>query len=180
MDYASLKSRFVAFGYDYLVILGIIFTAAIIGSFLAFGPLQDQAAQWLSSPFARDTLAFATLVLPTMLYFAFQEASPVQGTWGKRKTGLRVQTLNGERLSLGRSLLRSAIKFLPWQLAHTCLFHIPGWPFAPEEPPAWVVWGFGVVWVLVGINIGMLVLNKTHRTLYDWAAGTVVVTSHAT
>jgi uncharacterized RDD family membrane protein YckC len=175
MVYGGLKSRLIAFGYDYLVISGFIFIVAVLGSFLAFGPYQEWIAQRLSSPILREALAFTMLVLPVILYFGFQEASPGQGTWGKRRKGLRVQTLDGTRLGFGRALLRSMVKFLPWQIAHTCLFNIPGWPVAPEEPPAWVLWGFGLVWGLVGVNFGMLIWSKTHRTLYDWAAGTAVV-----
>ena len=175
--FAGLKPRLIAFGYDYLVILGIIFVVSLVGSFIAFGPFQEPLTQGLSTPLARDVLAFVAVILPVMLYFAIQESSMAQGTWGKRKARVRVQTLAGERMNFGRSFIRSAVKFLPWQIAHTCLFNIPGWPVAPVEPPAWVLWGFGVVWGLVGINFGMLVWSKTHRTFYDWAAGTAVVFS---
>ncbi len=177
--FAGLKPRLLAFGHDYLVILGIIFVVSLVGSFIAFGPFQDRVTEELTTPIARDALAFVALILPVILYFATQESSVAQGTWGKRKVRVRVQTLAGERMNFGRSFIRSAVKFLPWQIAHTCLFNIPGWPVAPEEPPAWVLWGFGVVWGLVGVNFGMLIWSKTHRTLYDWLSGTVVVQSQS-
>ncbi|MCA9886651.1 MAG: hypothetical protein KC708_26955, partial [Anaerolineae bacterium] len=62
-----------------------------------------------------------------------------------------------------------------WQLAHTCLFHIPGWPMAPAEPSGWVIAGLIAVQGLVLLYLLLLAL-RPHRPPYDWAAGTQVVT----
>ena len=67
------------------------------------------------------------------------------------------------------------MEFLPWQIAHTCLFHIPGWPLAPGAPPAWVIAGFGLVWLLVISYLATLGLSKSHRTPYDRLAGSKVL-----
>ena len=109
------------------------------------------------------------MVLPVILFFALQEGSARQGTWGKRKLGLRVTRLDGRPLPLGRALVRSFAKFLPWQIAHTCIFHIPGWP------PGWAIAGFGVVRLLVISYLATLGLSKSHRTPYDRLAGSKVL-----
>jgi hypothetical protein len=98
-----------------------------------------------------------------------------EATWGKRKAGIRVASLAGARLTLMRALVRSALKFLPWQIAHTSIYQIGGWPFAPKEPSPIVIAGFVLVYVLVGSYLLSAWLSKRHRTPYDWAAGSVVI-----
>jgi hypothetical protein len=78
-------------------------------------------------------------------------------------------------LTFGQAFLRSFLKFLPWQIAHTSLFHWEGWPFAPAEPTVMVLVGFGLVYLLVGIYIVSALVSKKHRTPYDWAAGSYVI-----
>ncbi len=171
---AGARPRLLAFALDYLVIAAyaLALTAATL---LAANPLRGLLAALLATPASRDAVAFVTVVLPVSLYFALQEGSARQGTWGKRKLGLRVTGLDGGPLPLGRALVRAAVKFLPWQIAHTCLFHYPGWPLAPAAPPAWVIVGFALVWLLVIIYLVMLGFCKSHRTPYDRLAGSQVL-----
>jgi uncharacterized RDD family membrane protein YckC len=126
-------------------------------------------------PLLGDLIAFLTLVLPVILYFTLQESSSRTATWGKRQFGLLVVNENGERLTFGRAFIRSFLKFLPWQIAHTSLFHWEGWPFAPAEPTVMVLVGFGLAYLLVGIYIVSAQVSKKHRTPYDWAAGSFVI-----
>ena len=49
-----------------------------------------------ASPVVMDAIAFLTLILPVILYFTLQESSPRQATWGKRKAGIRVASLQGK------------------------------------------------------------------------------------
>jgi len=175
VQYGGAVKRLAAFGWDYLLIAGYIVLLALVSSIVWLGLLGRAPGAAEGQPWLYDLLSFATLVLPVILYFALQEASPAQATWGKRRAGLRVVSSSGGRLSTGRSLLRSGVKFLPWQIAHTCLFHIPGWPAAPEDPPAWVTGGFMLVFVLAGIYLAGLVMSREHRTAYDWIAGSHVV-----
>lgn len=166
--------RLAAFALDYLVIAGYIVVLSI-GSSLVWQSVGGVPDPTQGGAWRFDLLAFVTLVLPVILYFALSEASRAQATPGKRRLGLRVETREGQPLTKGRSLLRSSLKFLPWQIAHTSLFHVPGWPMAPEAPPAWVVGGFVLAFGLVATYLAGLFFSPVHRTLYDWAAGTRVV-----
>ena len=83
--------------------------------------------------------------------------------------------LGGGQLPLARALVHAIVKFLPWQIAHTCLFHVPGWPLAPGAPPPWVIVGFGLVWLLVISYLAPLAFSKSHRTPYDRLAGSEVL-----
>jgi len=120
-------------------------------------------------------VAFLTLTLPVALYVALSEASRSQATLGKRALGLRVTTTDGGRVPLGHSMVRSAVKFVPWELAHTAIWHTPGQPFV-SPPGAWNVAGYalslgGATWYAVSLFVG------DRRTPYDHVAGTTVVAS---
>lgn len=51
-------------------------------------------------------------IIATWLYFALMEASPAQGTLGKRALGLKVTDEAGRRIGFGRATGRYAAKFL--------------------------------------------------------------------
>ena len=71
--------------------------------------------------------------------------------------------------------MRSGLKFLPWQMAHTAMFHIPGFPMSPGEPPAWSSPLLVVAWLLVALYFLGLTPLLGRRTLYDHLAGATVV-----
>lgn len=165
-----------AFGFDYLLISGyIILLASATMAVIKISGFYGLTLRWPENPLLADLMAFVTLVLPVILYFTLHEASPKQASWGKRKTGIRVVNANGGRLTRGQAFIRSLIKFLPWQIGHTCLFHIPGWPLAVTGMPPWVTFGFVLLYVLVGIYVASALISKNHRTPYDWAAGSYVI-----
>lgn len=175
---ASGTRRVAAFAIDYAVI------AAYIG-FLTGLNIAVRAAlhQRLALPRTNaakiegHAVAFLTLTVPVALYFALSEASRSRATMGKRALGLRVTRMDGGRVPLGRSLLRSAVKFAPWEVAHTAIWHTPGQPFV--SPPATRnVVGYalalcGAAWYAGALFVG------ARRTPYDRIAGTLVVSDAA-
>jgi uncharacterized RDD family membrane protein YckC len=172
--YAELPRRLAAFALDYLVIVGYLIALTLISVGLVYG-LGWSVSITLANPLVADGLTFVTLVLPVILYFSFQESSLTQATWGKRKLGLRVVTATGARLSRARAFVRSLLKFLPWQLAHTSIYHIPGWPLAPGDLTPFIMVGLLLVWILAGAYMLSALISKTHRTPYDWLSGAYVV-----
>ena len=147
----------------------------MVGSFFTFGPLGSGWRRLMSNPITADLVGFVTLILPVTLYFALYEASAAGATWGKRKAGLRVVGPDGGILSLPRSLIRSGLKFFPWQMAHTAMFHIPGFPMNPGQPPAWSPVLLGAAWTLVALYLVGLTPVFGRRTPYDRIAGATVV-----
>ena len=83
----------------------------------------------------------------------------------------------GAAPSLGRTLLRNGLKFLPWHLAHTAMLAIPGFPTQVEVIPPWTVATLAGVWVLVAAYVVGLAPRFDGRPLYDRVAGTRCVTS---
>jgi uncharacterized RDD family membrane protein YckC len=180
-----------AFAVDYLLIAAYLVVLVAIGVVVP-RVAPSLARELFGNPLAGELGGFISITLPVTLYFALSESSARQATWGKRKLGLRVERLDGARPSLrlaarpaasmnsgappavgpGRSLGRTALKFVPWELAHACIWHIT---FAAGPPSPLILAGFALVWVLVGANLASLLISRKHQTLYDWVSGTVVV-----
>ena len=174
--YAGFTKRLKAFAFDYLIICGYIIL--LIGTTLVvikISSLLGLSLRWSDNPILADLMAFVTLILPVILYFTYQESSSKQSTWGKRKANIRVVDVNGDRLTRGQAFVRSLGKMIPWQIAHTSLFHIPGWPLAVTMPHPAAITGFICVYILVGFYIAAVFISKKHRTLYDWLSGSYVI-----
>jgi uncharacterized RDD family membrane protein YckC len=114
-----------------------------------------------------------TLTLPVVLYLALSEASQAQATLGKRVLSLRVTATDSRRPTLARSLVRSALKFAPWELAHAAIWHTPGQPFVSPPAPRNVAGhliALGLAaWYAASLFVG------DGRTPYDRVAGTLVL-----
>ena len=165
--------RLLAFLVDYGVM--VLFVAVVSAAGFA---IRSQLGMTLSMPptfqqkLFSEALVFAGVILPIMLYFAVSESSRWQATIGKRVLRLQVTDVHGGRRPLLRTLLRAVVKFAPWELAHTGVWHVPGTPFV-SEPGAfsfglWIaalllaLWWFASIWLGDG------------RTPYDRLAGTMV------
>ena len=175
MTHSQAWPRIAAFLLDYLLILVYLGILALVGLSLTLGPLGEAWSALVSTAARKDLLAFFTTVLPVMAYFVWSERSPAGGTWGKRKLGLRVVDSQYGRISLGQALIRSALKFAPWQMAHTALIHIPGFPMAPHDPPTWSVWMLITMWLVVAVYLIGLTQLGGRRTPYDRISSTRVI-----
>lgn len=172
---ASLRRRSLAFIYDALILVLYLVSMTAIALVITYTRLGEHIPPSLASSLAMNLVSFATTVLPFILYYCLQEASPAQATWGKRKAGIMVTALNGKRLTFWRALLRSVVKFLPWQIAHMSLFAM----FYETADIILVVTGLVLAQAAALAYLLILVINKTHRTPYDWIAGTMVTDSPA-
>lgn len=168
---AGLWPRALAFAGDYLFLA--LYLGALAGlSWAAQALAPGLLAALFGSALAGQLTGLVVITLPVTLYFALPEASARQATWGKRRVGLRVQRADGARLSRGRSLARTALKFVPWELAHFTIWQLA---FAADpEAPVYLA-GFGLVWALIGANVVSVLVSPRRRALYGWLAGTVVV-----
>lgn len=171
--YAGFWKRAGAFALDYILILGYLAGVALLSLLVNtfFG-----TSQWLFADRVRaQFVAFLIVTLPVTLYFAISESSPSQATWGKRRLKLKVTDQNGRQISAWRSLARTVLKFIPWELSHTLIWQIY---FSPQIESAWINYGFVLVYLLIGLNVACLLLTKTHQTLYDLLTSTYVILSN--
>lgn len=107
-------------------------------------------------------------VVPIVLIFSLLDYKKPYGTYGKRKSGLKVQY---KTPSFFRSLVRNSIKFLPWHLAHNGVIN-----GIYSEFTNWS----SIVFTNTGILLAILLLTmgffrKDKRHLGDLIAGTQVV-----
>ncbi len=164
---AGLVRRVAAFALDYILIAAYLVVLVSVG-ILVRSAAPDVADTLFGSALTGELTGFLALTLPISLYFALCEASPASATWGKRRMHLRVVTAAGERLSLGRSVLRTALKFVPWELTHALIWRFA---FAGENPPAYLDVGLILVWVLIGGNLAAVLVDRQRRSLYDLLSG---------
>jgi uncharacterized RDD family membrane protein YckC len=177
--FASLRLRFLAFLLDYLVISAYLVLLVVMGVLIRSSPFSDAFGALFANPLSAEATAFVLLVVPVILYFALFESSMWQASPGKRKMGLQVTNEHGAPLTLPWSLVRSALKFIPWELTHLCLWNIPGWPLNATTVPPLILAGLVMVWVIAAAYAISLMVSKTHQSLYDRIAGAYVVEAHA-
>jgi uncharacterized RDD family membrane protein YckC len=167
---AAVHRRAAAFAFDYLWIVGWL-AIVVVGGIGVRQLAPGLAVSVFADPVRGQLVAFGMVTLPISAVFAMAEAAPRGATWGKRRLGLRVEGLDGRAIGIGRSALRTALKFLPWELSHAAIwrFTIPG--SVPESVPVGLL---AIAWTLVGVNL-VAALAGSRRTLYDRLSGTRVV-----
>ena len=169
----SLRRRAAAFALDYLIIAAWL--AVVVGAGLAArAAAPDVMASIFGDALTAEAAGFLVLTVPVGLYFALSEAGDSGATWGKRLMRIGVLTAAGESLAIGRSLLRTGLKLVPWELAHAVIwrFALPG-----SAPEALLDAGLVLVWVLIGANLISALIGSRRRSLYDRLSGTHVVST---
>jgi uncharacterized RDD family membrane protein YckC len=164
----AVRSRLAASLGDLAVIVGGIGVLTVAGALVR--PLLGEPAQPPSLP-ATDLLVLAATVLPAGVYLAAGEAGSHQAAWGKRRAALQVVTSDGGRPGVGRIALRTAVKLLPWQLAHLAVARL----ILQADDPV-VTWGSNALAYLIpAVSVTMALRDPEGRALHDRVAGTRVV-----
>lgn len=127
------------------------------------------------NPVIGESIAFATLTLPVILYFTMTENGKYSGTIGKRKFGLQVVTKSLTKASFKQLLLRNCINFLPWELAHFFIYRLFYFDSLGRAIPAWVMAGLIVSQGLALIYLLCIIFNKNNQSIYELLSGTKVV-----
>jgi len=165
LNYAGLRPRIQAFALDYLIIAAYLL--CLLGLVRALGI----SPSWVGSSGRGQLVGFLSVTLPVTLYFAITEASHKHASWGKQKLSLRVTDLAGLGVGWPRSMARTVLKFVPWELAHTAIWRLR---FATGNATTWSIM-LGLVWMLIFANLTSLLVSRKCQTLYDWLASTIVV-----
>jgi uncharacterized RDD family membrane protein YckC len=168
---ATLSRRTLGFLVDYVVIAAWLVAVVALGA-LARTVAPELGTRLFADPVTGQASGFVLLTLPVGLYFALLEAGPRGATIGKRRLRVRVVTAEGRAMGLGRSLARTALKLVSWELSHAIV-----WRFATpgSAPEALLQGGLVVVWALVGANVVAALVDPARRTLYDRLSSTRVV-----
>src|SRR5512134_2234031 len=163
--------RIAAFMIDWSILAAYL--GALAAMVLIVARDRAQPPQSLADRVQGQALAFAVATGPLILYFALMEASRWQATVGKRLLGLRVATLGGSRPTMRWTMLRALVKFAPWEICHTAIWHGAGRPFI--DPPAALSMVVMVAAQLAALVYVVMLFVGSGRTLYDRASGTHVV-----
>lgn len=163
---------------DYLVILIWMATIGLIWFSLSL--LFSEYPEFLGElgPIGTQVLFFFILTLPVGIYLYKTESGSRHATIGKRKTGMWVSRLDGAAPSKSSIFLRTLVKLLPWEIAHTFvwqmqyIFYRSGYE---ADVPSWIFIGLIVSIILVIIYLAMIILRKDGRAPHDLVANTYVV-----
>jgi uncharacterized RDD family membrane protein YckC len=115
------------------------------------------------------------LTLPVILYFTLSESSKHAGTIGKRKFHLKVVSNDFSKAGFWQLLFRNCIKFLPWELAHFFIFRLFQFSRNNVEPANWILYGLVISQALAVIYLLCMILNKSHRSIYELFSLTRVI-----
>lgn len=146
-----------------LVYLGLLALAAIIA---------PQITHWIHSLVDARFASFLLVTVPVSLYFVLSEASGAQATFGKRWLGIHVQSWSGRRLSLGASLIRTALKFTPWEFGHASTWRFIFAGGDTVQVRIGIIYST-IAWSLLVFYLICLVVDKRHRAPYDFVARSV-------
>lgn len=158
--------RVLAFMVDWLIIIawgGVLFGIVMV----ATGEDPGRPA----NPWIAQAIGFISMTVPVVLYFAVLESSSRKATIGKKALGLAVVGVTGDLTSLGRSLVRSSIKFLPWEFGHIVANQAA---FSGDAGVAH--WVYGPMIVAFVLPLWWIVsIFSSGRAPYDRASSTHVV-----
>ncbi|MHC0551652.1 RDD family protein [Salinicoccus sp. CNSTN-B1] len=169
MSYSPFKRRIYAFFLDYVVI--VVYGIFVVGTIsFIFRPYIEPL--FSNSPVTAELTGFFMITLPVSLYFILCECSKWQGTLGKKKLGIRVVDAFGHRIGVGRSALRTLVKFLPWEIAHFGVWRLM-LPSNLTEMTVYIILNAVNLAILTYLIISFT--NKKRKNVYDWIAGTEVI-----
>lgn len=170
-----MKARLIALFIDFFVI--VLYALCLLGLTLAlyhflFGGIPD-VLNTLGVNGAH-LLGFLTLTLPAGLYFFFSETSHYHGSIGKRIVKIKVTTENGGYPPKKRIALRTAVKLLPWEFAHTFIYWVVYYSSNDISTPLWVMIGLYAANILPWVYVLIVFVRKDHRGPHDLIAKTLV------
>ena len=166
-----LTRRLIAFSIDYLLILfyaGLLFLSSLLIQYLSTKQLAEP------SPLYGQLIGFFSLTLPVFLYFLISEKSRQKGTIGKRISNIQVEMVGNRPATTQQLFIRSFLKFLPWEIAHTGVHWVLFYSRNNEQTPFWV-YALLIVPQLAAIFYFItIILTKGNGSFYDKIAGTKI------
>ncbi|MBN1248741.1 MAG: RDD family protein [Anaerolineae bacterium] len=106
--------------------------------------------------------------MPVWAYFAVADASAAGATLGKRLTRICVRRTGGGRIRFGTALARTALKLMPWELAH-----LLGFALVDGVSDTAQLVGLVAANVLMLGYLGVRALTRGEQSMHDLVVGTV-------
>ncbi|WP_411842331.1 RDD family protein [Salinicoccus sp. HZC-1] len=169
VSYARFLTRLKAFLFDYIIILMYLLFIVMIS--VVFVPALQKL--FIHSVPVSQLTTFLLVTFPVVLYFSFFDSKFSKGSFGKRKTGLKVVDSKGARLSFLHSLGRNLVKFVPWEFGHYTAFKMAYLGEGGVPPVDWIT---GILtYVLIFAYILTAIYTKKKQSVYDIAVNTYVI-----
>lgn len=162
-----LKRRLISWWWDYVVVLSwliVVFVLLGLPTLLGWVDLEPVWSRQITADLAVTLLT----VVPYLVYLVLTERGPARATWGKRRSGLVVETADGSAGGTRRIVIRNVVKVLPWQLGHMAAMRFAAG--AASFRPAAAFYSASLV--LLVMVAGPAIVGR--RGLHDTIAGTVV------
>ena len=146
----------------------LIIQWAILSHLRGFFGITDL---WLQSSENMQLYVLTSISIPVWIYFAYFDSKKSKGTFGKRIFNLEVKDTKNQKLSFGRSLCRTIIKLLPWEIAHMgVIFPTP--IYYENDPSVRVLSYVGLL--LFAVYVISIWTDSRKRAIYDKLMGTIV------
>lgn len=165
---ASFLTRLKAFLFDYLIILAYLILLLLSSLFF----IPSIQTLFTGSPVIAQLMGFLLLTLPVSLYFILTDSVLFGQSFGKRKLSIQVVNRNGKALSIPQAILRTFLKFLPWELSHFLIYRLGN-----SEMPIHYYFIGGLIYALIFTYILTAIFTKNKQSLYDLITKTKVIHS---
>lgn len=165
----SFWLRLKAFFIDYFIILAYLAVLFIVNVFI----FPDLQKFFQGSAATAQFTGFLMVTLPVSLYFVISEVMFNGQSVGKKKLNMQVVGAKGEKISLRKSIFRTLLKFLPWEMSHFLIYRLME---IGEEPVPVFYMIVGVcIYALMFLYILTAIFTKKKQAFYDRVAKTKVV-----
>jgi len=164
MKKSILIRRYTALLIDYLLL------CIYAGALFLLSPIVSSLFQ--KSAWQSELFGLILLVAPVFLYFFLFEASYLRATPGKLLLNIKVIKIDGTNFNYKNSLVRSLIKFIPWEFAHFAIWQL----VFPHSSFSFVAEALLVIAnILAVLYIAFPFFNRKGRAIHDYAANTILV-----
>lgn len=171
----SLKQRLLGVLIDYIIILiyiGLLLCTTLSFYFFFIGQLPQVGN---TNPWLGELIGFITLTVPVSLYFIVTESGKWQASFGKRVVHIKITDHKGNKPSLRSIIVRTIIKFLPWELAHICIQIMFSLNQESQSSNPLLLTGLIISNVLLLLYILTILFRHDHGGPYDVVARTRLI-----
>lgn len=161
MAWKLIVRRCIAYAIDIVLLFAVLAPVSLLVKSMFHLEPETGLEIWRSA-----VLSFS---IPVWLYFTVSDASSSGATVGKRLMRLSVARAAGD-ITVGRALARTAVKLLPWELAH-----IFGFALANILGEAAQLVGLTLANVFALVYFVVCAATRGARSVHDLVAGTAVV-----
>lgn len=172
MSFVYFIRRTLAYFVDCLIAFAgvmLIFQWAILTNLRSIFGINDD---WFQNSINMHIYVLFSISIPVWLYFSYYDSIYSKGTFGKRFFKLKVVNTKIQKISFRKSLSRTILKLLPWEIIHIGIIYPK--PIYFEDQPSMRILVFVGILLFVSYIISIFVIPKK-QSFYDLLLGTMVL-----